>query len=574
MPAPSLVAAGAAPPPAAPPPPAPSPTGATDRPTTPWDQSLRDEVRRRLRVYDAAAHDVELQRALTLKASRDPHWWAQTFVWGMDPRRPDLRTHPIIMQRHHCELMDAVLSPHPIVLDASRAVGKTLMVLSSMVWEALYRPPVLFGLTSKTGAEVDHGGLWQSLFGMLRVILSHLPEWMLPEWRSVRVPHSLIEFPNGSAFVGSKATPTAFHGPRFRRIVVDEAARVARLRDVMTGVLGATDAPVLISTPRGRVGYFAAMVHGELSPVVDWDLHRQPEPGQWAHVRIHYSQDPRYDEAWRAKKQAEVGDPVIWAQQYEIDYTASVPGRIWPEYSRDLHVLTSEQLDADMQERWWPSDGIIEAWDPGLKAAVVWLQPVSDSVAYVLDYRMWLDTPLEQILDDVSRVRWHRRASVRVIDPAARQRNAVDLRSWHGEFKRAGLKLRTATTTNTRDLRETVRRALAEEGLFFAPACARRHSRDLPALTECVENYRRDLRGTDSLLDHVARAGQSEPPPLKDIHSHLADALQYACDWLWPARKAGQYARDDDGQWRDVSEARAVPLPEINAHLRNPSRRR
>lgn len=514
-----------------------------------FERALAAEARRRLELYDRAEADPHLAALLNERGKHDPAWWVNTFVWGLDPRRSRLRTHPVVLFDQQLPELEAVLGPHPIALDASRDTGKTVTMLAGGIYETTTIPGTMWGLTSKTGGEVDHGGEWQSLFGMLRFMLRHIPSWARPDWHGVRSPRPMIELGNGSAFVGAMATPTAFHGPRFRRIVVDEAARVRRLRDVMTGVLGATDAPMLISTPRGRGGHFASVIHGEVSPIVRWSPGVEVEPGSWLHLRMHYSDDPRRDEEWAAKKRSEVGDDVIWAQQYEIDYTASVPGRIWPEFVAAVHVLSEDEWRHDRATL--EHARIIEAWDPGLHTAVVWLAHwESTGVVDVLDYRMWVDCSLDQIVADARRVPWHAKASLRVGDPAIAARSARDLKSWRDDMRDRGLSIRSrAIVGRTRDLREQVRRGLRDERLYFSPRCSERHHRDWPSMVECVESYRRDLGSVDDLAHMVVR-GNGEPDPLKDIHSHLADALQYGVDWCWPMQQAGARVRRD-GRWRD-----------------------
>jgi hypothetical protein len=87
-----------------------------------------------------------------------------------------------------------------------------------------------------------------------------------------------------------------------------------------------TNCRIDVSTPRGMNNTFARKRHS----------------GKIKVLSLHWSEDPRKDQAWYDKKCHDIDDPVIIAQELDLDYTASVEGilipAVWANAAVDAHI--------------------------------------------------------------------------------------------------------------------------------------------------------------------------------------------------------------------------------------------
>jgi hypothetical protein len=244
-------------------------------------------------------------------------------------------------------------------------------------------------------------------------------------------------------------------------------------------------------------------------------------------------------------------DDVQWAQEEEIDYSASTPGRIWPEFNRSIHAISSEVWDAILADSWrWR---IYEAWDTGLHTAVVWtaLDPKTGD-GYVLDSLQWYDPTSEVLARDIAERRtplapdgWRTRSNPRgrlpdhrVGDPACAQPKAVG-RSWRSELGDDGIVIESHGVSGSdyvERLQRRVRMALVHKRLRFAP--------DTGPMQMACDGYRRQVRPDGTVLPMAEKEQESKG----GLYSHPADALQYACDWMRP-RVGTRAMRHDGNEW-------------------------
>jgi len=386
-----------------------------------------------------------------------------------------------------------------------------------------------------------------------------LPGWMRPApWDEMFVgghKPSLINPRNGSAILGSSTTANVFRGGRHRRVLIDEAASVPYLEDVLRSVDEVGPA-VIVSTPKGMGNHFARLIHRKATDAV---VAKGDGEAGTVHVRYHYSLDPRKDAAWERQKRAELSDEA-WAQEYGLDYQVSAPGRIWPAFDRAEHVYSDSGWSDLEREGWLEGATYYEGWDFGSGRAltcVVWAAYVEAiDTLYLLDYRQWHAAPVEQVAADVGEAGWRTEANLlgrlpdyRVGDIAGKARDSRQ-QSWIGNLRTLGIDISGQSMAHGRIewAIQAVGKALRDERLYCAPPFAAEYTKGLPSGVECVEQYRRG-RDDRALEDWV---GEDEKP-LKDIYSHLADALQHIALKVWPRVHQGLTPqagyRTDDGHF-------------------------
>lgn len=137
----------------------------------------------------------------------------------------------------------------------------------------------------------------------------------------VRCSMSEIEFENGSRIVSLPANPNTGRGIAASDVYLDEQAFHDYDEFIFTSVMGTVSTGgsiTVISTPNGRNNKFFRLWSG---------IDGGPE---WSRHRVHWSDCPRYDEAWARAKRAEMTRQGF-AQEYDCDFVASGEAVFSPE---------------------------------------------------------------------------------------------------------------------------------------------------------------------------------------------------------------------------------------------------
>lgn len=502
---------------------------------------FRAEAERRVQLLSKAAESAELRGVLTEQWRRDPVRFIRDCLWTYDPRPRAWRHRPFMPWPHQAPLINllAGTAPHarapdgarrPVIIKKSRDQGGSVIASAVALWGWLFHAED-HGMMTRAGYQLDGSG-YNSLFGKLDYAIDRLPAWLVP-WRGTRQardartkrPPVLTHPETGALIMGATTVEGGWRGPRMGRIWVDEAAWVPGMEAILTSIMGATDEPVLISSVAGKGNTFYRVEQGEAFGVADAGA----AGDGWVRAQLHYRDDPRKDAEWVKRKRASM-TPEAWAQEYECDYAASAPGRIWPEFRAKLHVLQPAEWRRVLRDADEQGFEVLEGWDYGVSAltACVWAlyNPRADML-YLADYGQWRERRIDEIAADVGAWGWACAAnpqgllpSRRVGDPAGRNRDSM-LTSPVRNLATYGIRVESQRIKNGDSLRDLIRLKIAQNCVMLAPKCATRKVKDLPSLAECLEQYRR------------AKPDGADRAPRKDDYSHAADALQYIAAALW-----------------------------------------
>lgn len=283
------------------------------------------ERRAEAETNQALDHDAENTRCAS-----DIFHWFDTWVWTYDPRligqrriNPETgkteKISPYIpmtlwaKQRQAVQwILDLLSAQEEGVWEKSRDAGASYIVVAVCIWLWLYEPGFKATFGSRDADLVDSRDNPDSLFEKARIILRRLPEWMMPigfSWRANDNANRLVNPQTGATITG-EAGEEMGRGGRSTLFLVDEAAKVPRAEKVEAAVSANADCIIWVSSANGPGNLFYRKVMA-LPPKQKF--------------RLHYSDDPRKTAEWVAKKK-EGMDPVNWAAEYEIDYTASIEG--------------------------------------------------------------------------------------------------------------------------------------------------------------------------------------------------------------------------------------------------------
>lgn len=257
------------------------------------------------------------------------HDWGVTF----DPRNIErgLPAHvPFLLFDKQAEWVDWLIANWKTqqagITEKSRDMGMSWLSVAVASAMCLFNDGMVIGFGSRKEEYVDKIGAPKSLFYKARMFMAELPREFRAGWTLDDAPHMRIKFPStGSAITGESGDGIG-RGDRASIYFVDESAFLERPQLVDASLSATTNCRQDISSANGMGNSFAQRRHSGKVPV----------------FTFHWRDDPRKDDAWY-EKQVEELDPVVVAQEIDINYSASTEGVIIPS------AWVQASIDADIK---------------------------------------------------------------------------------------------------------------------------------------------------------------------------------------------------------------------------------
>lgn len=237
--------------------------------------------------------------------------------WGMtfDPRNAEIglpTVVPFILFQKQIEFVQWVYElwrgRQDGLAEKSRDMGISWLCVAVAVHMWRYHPGTVVGFGSRKEEYVDKIGDPKSLFWKARQYIELLPAEFRPAGYDPKkcAPHMRITNPeNGSAIVG-EAGDNIGRGNRTSVYFKDESAFYEHPDAIDAALSQTSNCKIDLSTPNGNGNAFYRRRHSGRVPV----------------FTFHWRDDPRKDSKWYEKQKREL-DPVVLAQEVEIDYNAS-----------------------------------------------------------------------------------------------------------------------------------------------------------------------------------------------------------------------------------------------------------
>lgn len=237
--------------------------------------------------------------------------------WGVtfDPRNAEIglpTTMPFLLFPKQAEfigwLRDRWLGREDGLAEKSRDMGVSWLCVGFAVWMFLFHPGTVAGFGSRKEEYVDKLGDPKSLFWKIRQFINLLPIEFRPKgWdQKKHAPFmNLVNPENGAAIVG-EAGDNIGRGNRTSIYFKDESAFYERADSIDAALSQTSNCKIDISTPNGNGNPFYRKRHG----------------GKIKVFTFHWRDDPRKGPDWYAKQQNDL-DPIVLAQEVDIDYNAS-----------------------------------------------------------------------------------------------------------------------------------------------------------------------------------------------------------------------------------------------------------
>lgn len=268
------------------------------------------------------------------RCRKDPIYFINHFCCIHEPRMPEIGLSadlPFIMypsqQRIISNIEAAYHNRQDLLVEKSREAGITWGVCALLVhhWDFMR------GFTAITGSEkeekVDILGSRKPLFGKLRYLIYHLPSFLRPtSFEKENGPNDnfrRIVNPDNGAEISGEAGKNIGRSGRASIVVIDESQALETPDAVDSALESVVNCRIDIGTPLG-MNHFGQKRHSgrvRVSTIPWWeDPRKNPD---WESGR-------RNEECWWYKLKKETRDPVVIAQEYDLDYRASVEGLFIP----------------------------------------------------------------------------------------------------------------------------------------------------------------------------------------------------------------------------------------------------
>jgi phage terminase large subunit len=245
-------------------------------------------------------------------------------VWGLtfDPRNAEVGTPttvPFLLFPKQREFVDFVrrkwLAREDWLAEKSRDMGVSWLCVGFAVWMFLFHKGTVVGFGSRKEEYVDRIGDPKSLFWKVRQFIELLPVEFRPKGWDAKTcaPFMRITNPeNGAAIIG-EAGDNIGRGNRTSIYFKDESAFYERPESIDAALSQTSNCKGDVSTPNGAGNPF----------------YRKRKGGKVEVFTFRWTDDPRKGPEWYAKQQRDL-DPVVLAQEVDIDYEASVTDAFIP----------------------------------------------------------------------------------------------------------------------------------------------------------------------------------------------------------------------------------------------------
>ncbi|MGL5923894.1 hypothetical protein [Chroococcidiopsis sp.] len=277
-------------------------------------EGYKIESARRYANLLALKHDVELQGIAYVQCQRDLNYWVENFLWTYDPRQKPamipVRLFP--KQREYLDWRcDRRVNKENGVIEKSRDAGVTYMNLFHHLHCWLFEDGYKGTFGSRVENLVDKRGDPDCIFEKMRMTLRWLPTWMLPQsfnWNKHDNYMRLVNPDRDSTITGQGGSNMG-RGGRSTVYDVDEFAFVEHAASVDAAISSNSDCIFYTSTPQGIGNLFYQKRFSD-----DYQV-----------FTIKWQDDPRKSQEWYEAQKRKF-DPVIIAQEIDLDYSASIEG--------------------------------------------------------------------------------------------------------------------------------------------------------------------------------------------------------------------------------------------------------
>lgn len=313
-----------------------------------WLNSSTEEEREQAYRHLTTEEQAEVDRLLGMgsecetdrkselaRCATDLPYWLNTYGKTYDPRLSEPLI-PFKLFPRQVEfltwLREREAAQEDGLAEKSRDVGFTWLCCAYALHGWLFRPGFAAGFGSRKLALVDLIGDPDTIFEKVRILYRNLPGWMLPAGfrETDHDNHCRIINPANGATITGEGGDEIGRGGRKTIYFVDEAAFLEHAGKIEASLSQTTRCRIWVSTPNGPGNPFARKRFGGKLPVFSFHWHADPRKNLWEHrdgsTGAGAGAPAEAVYPWYEAEKARIDDPVIVAQEIDIDYSASIEG--------------------------------------------------------------------------------------------------------------------------------------------------------------------------------------------------------------------------------------------------------
>lgn len=198
---------------------------------------------------------------------------------------------------------------HDGLIEKTRDCGLTWLGCAFSVWLFIFHSGQSISWGSRKESLVDQIGNPDSIFEKMRIFIRNLPIEFKPSGfdEGLNARYLKLTNPANGSVITGEAGDNIGRGGRSSVYFKDESAFYERPQLIEAALSQNSDVKIDISTPNGNGNEFYKKRFGGVIDVFTFN----------------WRDDPRKDDAWY-RKQCQLLDPVVVAQEIDIDYDASV----------------------------------------------------------------------------------------------------------------------------------------------------------------------------------------------------------------------------------------------------------
>jgi hypothetical protein len=256
--------------------------------------------------------------------------------WGMttDPRNLDFGlpvSIPFLLFPKQEEwinwIMDRRKGLENGLTEKSREMGLSWTSIGLACSLCLFNKEMVIGFGSRKEEYVDSTGSPKALFWKARKFVEMLPVEFRGGWNYKKhAPYMRVEFPESGSVITGEAGDNIGRGDRTTLYFVDESAFLKRPMLIEASLSQTTRCRIDLSSVNGMANPFAQKRHSGKIPV----------------FTFHWRSDPRKDDEWYRKECDKIDNPVVVAQELDLNYNASAEGVLipneWVQAAVDAHI--------------------------------------------------------------------------------------------------------------------------------------------------------------------------------------------------------------------------------------------
>ncbi len=224
-------------------------------------------------------------------------------------------------------MMEKWKNREPGLVDKSRELGLSWLCICLSVTLCIFYDGLTIGFGSRKEEYVDKKGDPKSILWKGRQFMTYLPKEFRKSWDERKhSPYMRIEFPETGSVITGESGDGIGRGGRTSIFFVDESAWIPRSDLIDASLSQTTNCRIDVSTPRGMNNAFARKRFG----------------GKISVFTFHWREDPRKDDDWYIRTCNAIDDPVVIAQELDLNYSASMEGILipatWVQCALDAHI--------------------------------------------------------------------------------------------------------------------------------------------------------------------------------------------------------------------------------------------